>query len=332
MPAAIVETEVLKDAVRTACRAPSLYNMQPWRWVLDGDELRLFLDPSRVLVSDRFGREAVIGCGAALDHLRVAMAAAGQRTTVDRLPNPDDRNYLAAVHFSPMDEVTEGHRRRAEAIWGRRSDRSLFNPPDNWQALEPVLHNCIDGYHVRLDVLSDDVRPRLAQASEFTESLRLYDSTYHAELARWVAPFVGSEGIPYSSLASTAGVGQADVGRVFPVTHHHEPRTQVAKDQSKILVLSTDSDDRADALATGEALSIVLLECTMAGLASCPLTHLTEVAFAREIITTLVGGDVVPQILLRVGQAHARQEPPPPTSRRPVEDVLLVSRGDGHHA
>ena len=48
-------------------------------------------------------------------------------------------------------------------------------------------------------------------------------------------------------------------------------------DWSKILVLSTPEDTRADVLRCGEALSTVLLECTMAGMATCTLTHLIEV-------------------------------------------------------
>ena len=34
--------------------------------------------------TDRSGREAIISCGAALDHFRVAMAAGGWNTTVDQ--------------------------------------------------------------------------------------------------------------------------------------------------------------------------------------------------------------------------------------------------------
>ncbi|EUA73290.1 hypothetical protein I553_9446 [Mycobacterium xenopi 4042] len=60
-----------------ACRAPSLHNTQPWQWVLDGGQLQLFVDTHRVLAYDRSRRQALISCGAALDHFRVAMAAAG---------------------------------------------------------------------------------------------------------------------------------------------------------------------------------------------------------------------------------------------------------------
>ncbi|MEB3023292.1 Acg family FMN-binding oxidoreductase [[Mycobacterium] crassicus] len=324
MPAPTGQTEVIRDAVVAACRAPSLHNVQPWRWVMDADEVQLFLDPTRMLPSDRSGREALIGCGAALDHLRIATDSAGLHANVDRFPNPNDPDHLASVHFTPMDYVTEGHRRRAQAIWARRSDRLPMESPANWESFEPVLRDRIDRYRVHLDVLPENSRPRLAQASRLAESLRLYDSGYHAELARWTVPFEESAGIPDSSLASTAEGDRVEVGRAFPAGHHHDRRVHLHEDQATIVVLSTDGGSRADALETGEALSTVLLECTMADLATCPLTHLTEVPAAREIVETLVGGTAVPQILIRIGHAPATEKSPPRTQRRRLDDVLEV--------
>lgn len=324
MSASLVETKTVQDAVSAACRAPSIHNIQPWQWVLETDELRLYLDRNRVLPSDGAGREAVIGCGAALDHLRVAMSAAGLNSNVERFPNPNDLDHLASIQFSPMSYVTDGHRSRADAIWARRSDRLPLDPPPDWASFEPVLRSHLDHYDAHLDVLGERTRSRLAQASRFTESLRLYDSTYHAELHRWTVPFESSTGIPYSALASAAEGERVDVGRRFPTPHHPERRTQIGADLSTVVVLSTETDTRADALAAGEALSAVLLECTMAGLATCPLTHLTEVQVARDIVETLVGGNTIPQILIRIGQAPATEELPPRTGRRPLDDVLVI--------
>ena len=91
MPATMVDAEVIRNAVRLACRAPSLHNSQPWRWVAEGATVQLFPDKDRVVYStDHSGREALIGCGAVLDHFRVAMAAAGCTANVDRFPNPNN--------------------------------------------------------------------------------------------------------------------------------------------------------------------------------------------------------------------------------------------------
>ncbi|MGB3335409.1 MAG: NAD(P)H nitroreductase [Mycobacterium sp.] len=324
MPTVRVDTETIKDAVRAACRAPSLHNIQPWLWVVETDELQLFLDDSRVLPSDHAGREAVIGCGAALDHLRVAMAAAGLHASVDRFPNPNNPNHLASIQFDRMSYVTDGHRCRADAIWVRRSDRLPLAAAPNWEAFEPLLRARIDEYAVHLDVLPDRARPRLAYASQFAESLRLYDALYHAELHRWTTPFEASTGIPYGSLPSASEGNRVDVGRAFPAPHHPDRRAQIPQDQSTIVVLSTTSDSRADALITGEALSVLLLECTIAGLATCPLTHLTELQVTRDIVETVLGRNTVPQILIRIGEAPATAEPLSRTRRRPLTDVLSI--------
>ena len=51
---------VIQDAVRLACRAPSLHNSQPWRWVAETSTLHLFADFTRVMnAADPEGREAV---------------------------------------------------------------------------------------------------------------------------------------------------------------------------------------------------------------------------------------------------------------------------------
>ena len=324
MPTTTVQAEVIKNAVSLACRAPSLHNSQPWRWVAADGALQLFLDPTRVMNYDRSHREALIGCGAALHHLKVAMAAGGWQTHVDRFPDPDDPNHLASLTFTPMDHVTEDHRRRADAILLRRSDRLPFSGPVNWESFEPVLRNEIDEDAVRLDALPDELRPQLAEASQLSEALRLYDSAYNAEVGWWTGPFRSSDGIPYSSLVSAAESDRVDVGRLFPVTRHGERRPEIPEDHAKILLLSTDKDEPTDALACGEALSTVLLECTMVGFATCTLTHITEVRTTREIVTTLMGYDSVPQVLIRVGLAPTIENVPPVSPRRPVDDVFRV--------
>lgn len=328
MPDALVDTDVIRDAVQLACRAPSLHNTQPWQWVAEGSRLLLFLDDSRRLPStDKSGREALISCGAVLDHLRVALAAAGWASHVDRFPDPNNPDHLASVDFSPLSPVTDDHRRRAEAIRHRRTDRLPFAAPRNWESFEPVLRGAIDAATVHLDVIADEVRPQLARASRLTESLRLYDSAYHTELYWWTGHFETSEGVPRSSLLSSSESDQVDIRRDFPVSPHHERSASLGPDQSTVLVLSTDEDTPGDVLRCGEALSSVLLECTLAGIATCTLTQLTELWASRELIATLIERAAMPQLLIRVGEALAPDEAPPMTPRRPLGEVLTIRPG-----
>ena len=329
MPDTMMDTTVIRDAVRVACRAPSLHNSQPWQWIAEGDHVHLFLAPRQVVRStDSSGREAIISCGAVLDHFRVAMAAAGWTANVSRFPNPNNLLHVASIDFSPMDFVTEGHRRRADSILLRRTDRLPFAAPPDWNSFEPELRGTVESELVRLDVIADDLRPRLAEASQLTESLRLYDSWYHAELQWWTAPFAIFEGIPHSSLVSAAESDRVDVGRTFPVTHHAERRLEITEDRSKILVLSTYDGSHESVLRCGEMLSAVLLDATMAGLATCTLSHITEVPASREIVADLIGQPTTPQLLVRVGLAPAMEEIPPATPRRPLREVFEVRSTD----
>jgi hypothetical protein len=323
MPDTLVDIDILRAAVQLACRAPSLHNSQPWQWVAEGVGLHLYVDRSRILPSaDKAGREAHIGCGAVLDHLCVAMAAAGWKANVDRFPDSNNPDHLASLDFSPMGRVTDQQRHRANAIRNRRTDRLPFAAPRNWASFEPLLRSAVDAKAVHLDVIAEERRPELARASRLTESLRLYDSSYHAELSWWTGHFENSDGIPRSSLLSAAENDGVDVGRTFPVSAHNERSVGIGQDQSTVLVLSTDEDGRDDALRCGEALSAVLLECTLAGMATCTLSHLTELQASRHLIGNLTGRGAMPQLVIRVGEARVLGELPPITPRRPLPDVL----------
>ena len=315
--------EVLKEAVRLAGRAPSLLNSQPWRWVADGGALRLFLDRSRMVPgTDHSGRQAIISCGCVLDHLRLAMLAAGWDAAIERFPNPDNPDLLASIEFRPVDHVTGSQDDRVQAILLRRTDRLPLAEPTFWSLFEPVLRRTLDDSNVTLDVLSDDARPQLAAASQLSATLRRDDYSYHEELAWWTSRFVVAEGLPPSSLVSDEERPRVEVARDFPGRSHQSRRPEVEIDWSKILLLSTAEDTRSDALRCGETLSAVLLECTMAGLGTCPLTHLIEVDECRDIVRGLIDGRGQPQVLIRVGVAPPLEATPPPTPRRPLDDVL----------
>ena len=325
----MVSTEVIKNAVQLACRAPSLHNSQPWHWVVEGSTVHLHCDKDRSLRStDHSGREALLGCGAVLDHFRVAMAAAGWTANVDRFPNPNNHLHLASIDFSPMELVTDGHRRRADAVLTRRTDRLPFAGLPNWPSVESQLRGAVTSDAVRLDVIADELRPELAQASQLTESLRLYDSYYHAELDWWTGHFETREGIPRSALVSASESDRVDVGRNFPVAAAGDRRIGVGHDHSTILVLSTYDNEHLSVLQCGEMLSAVLLEATMAGLATCTLTHITELEASRHIVATLIEQTTTPQVLVRVGLVSELEGLPPPTPRRPMSEVFEVRSKD----
>ena len=113
-----ISAEQLAATVELACRAPSLHECQPWRWVFDAGTLHLFADHARVgRHTDSTGREVILGCGAVLDHLEVAAAAAGWRVTVVRYPQPTRITTISrGPHFTRRSPWAS-----ANVCWAKRS-------------------------------------------------------------------------------------------------------------------------------------------------------------------------------------------------------------------
>ncbi|MGJ6123973.1 NAD(P)H nitroreductase [Mycolicibacterium sp. Y3] len=270
MPSAMLPPQLLSDAVEMACRAPSLHNSQPWRWVAEGTStLNLYAEPGRALTTlDPLGREIYLSCGAALDHLVVALAAAGWVADVQRFPDPAAPLHLAEIHFRPVaGDISVQACERAEAILARHTDLRPFEAPADWPRLEVTLRQKVIPYHVMFDTVLPPDRPRLAETWQLAEELNPADHRCQPESCWWASEL----------------------------------------DHSETVVLSTSHEDsRHDLLRCGEALSAVLLECTMAGQATCTLSHMTELAQPRELLRALIDQRGTPQVLIRVGQAEVK--------------------------
>jgi len=322
MSAHFPDVETVRSALALAARAPSVHNSQPWQWRVGENSLHLYSDPALHLTHiDPDGRDLMLSCGGALHHCVVAFAALGWQSKIHRFPNPADPQHVAAIELYryPASEVDVT---LAAAIPRRRTDRLPFAVPRNWGALESQLASVIGAHGVTLGVVPDDARQQLAEASRLTEALRRNDPTYQSELRWWTSPFELDQGVPPSSRVAASEAGRIDVARSFPTAGYGGRRPQIEQDHAKIVVLSTRDDDRVDVLRCGEALSAVLLECTVAGLATCTLTHMTEVSPSRDLIRQITGRDGLPQLLIRVGRTPVNEQHVQASPRRPLGEVL----------
>lgn len=326
MPTVLPDVATLRRVIEHAVRAPSVHNSQPWLWRVDPEGVDLFADPDRRLfATDPDGRDLLLSCGAALHHLVVALAGLGVRARVDRFPDPEDSEHLARV--VPVDGAPAPDAvRLAAAIARRRTDRRRFGirPVDRavLDALVAVAAGCGADLHV---VAPGDPRRRLMELITRSASLQRQQAGYAAELARWTGRYAASgDGIRPDTVA--AGVGQPGEVPMRPFPRAglaQSPHSFEHLDASVLTVLSSRSDDRPGALRAGEATSAVLLTATDLGLATTPLSQPLEVTRTRAAISRhLVGPQVFPQIVLRVGWAQPGAPDLAPTARRNVENVL----------
>ncbi|PSL57336.1 nitroreductase family protein [Saccharothrix carnea] len=319
------DEETIAAAVALACRAPSVHNTQPWRWRLGDRSVHLYTDPSRQLpATDPRGADLLLSCGAALHHLRVALAALGWRAIVHRLPNPADPDHLAAVEFARR-EPTDADLAMAAAIPRRRTDRRRFS---SWEVPRPVL-DLLAKRAAEEDAIAHEVvgtRDRFELATAIGEAAAVQDAdpAYRSETRRWSGGHANVDGVPAANAPSGAPQ-HGDVRlREFPGGELIDKRMDEWDDDGgSLLVLATSSDDRLSLLRAGEAMSAVLLEATAAGLTTCPLSQPLEVAETRDRVRTdVLDGTSCPQILLRVGWAAFNADPLPPTPRRPVTELI----------
>ncbi|MEU0543244.1 hypothetical protein ABZ319_25565 [Nocardia sp. NPDC005978] len=322
--AATPDLQTVEAALHLASRAPSVHNSQPWRWEWQNGVLHLYSDRKRQLpLADPRGRQLVISCGAMLQHARTAFLTLGWGTEITLLPERERPDHLAALRFRAGPELPDAVRIRAEAIPERYSERRPMRAPRDWSETPDELAHLAARFEILLDVLDENARAELTKMSGRTAALQRYDMPYQAELRWWAGHSEQSTGIPERALIAPATAALVAVGRDFPQPEGAAAPVDRTPDAATLLVLSSPADTPADWIRTGGALSIVLLECTVAGTATCTLSHITELAQARNLIAGLLPDHTVPQLVIRAGTAPG-DGPRIATPRLPVSDFLVV--------
>jgi nitroreductase len=321
-----VPVGVLAAAVQRALRAPSVHNTQPWRWRLTDGAVELHADPARQLVAtDPDGRDLVLSCGAALHHLRVALAAAHLSAHVGRLPSPEDRRHLATVRVRAGTPET-GLAELSRAVEERRTDRRPFGvDPVSPQEIGRLV-GCATRYGATLHPVTDPrARRRLDDLLADAGARQRHAPGYAAELTIWSHRWAAArDGVP----AAVRTVRSMDPDlRAFPRGTLGGARPQSAPDErdgSVLLVLTTVGDGVLDHLLAGEATSTVLLTATAMGLGTTPLSQAQEVRATRaRLASSVLRSPDHPQLVIRVGHPGPGADRLGPTPRRTLDAVLM---------
>ena len=317
--------EALEHAVDFARLAPSVHNTQPWLIVLENDGLSLRADRGRQLrVLDPMGRALVLSVGAALLHVRVALAERGWAAAVDRVPRPEDRDLLA--HVRVLAGIPDSRLAMlAPQVSNRRTNRRRFSE----ETVPDELLRELVGVAAREDtqlipILSADHRQLVARLTQQADALQNADPAYRAELRQWTTrPAADGDGVPPAAVARVDGREHDEVPlRDFDTQGIGglPAETRSSADQT-LMLLATETDGPDAWLRAGEALERVLLELTAQGWAASPVTQPIEVPLTRTQLRSALTWNAHPQLLLRIGRAPQTT----PTPRRRREDLVQNS-------
>jgi hypothetical protein len=317
----------LSAAARASMRAPSVFNTQPWHWRVVGDTMELRADRSRRLGTiDPDGRLLVLSCGAALHHARVVLAAAGLEAAVDRMPDEADPDLLARVSVVGTAAPQPQGRRLAAAIERRRTDRRTFGERTVPEDLLRGLRTAVEAEGAYLHVVRRDQMPMLATSTARAADAELDDPAYRAELHRWTNRPPGcGDGVPAATAVRRAP-------RRVPVRDYvpHGIAGLSAGDGfdagAAYVILFGATDQPADLLRGGEALSVLLLTATSEGLATAPLSDTIEVEWPRRLMRDLLAGVGEPYLVVRLGYRDGGGEGDdlPSAPRRDPAEVIDV--------
>lgn len=305
--------------------APSKHNTQPWRFVVRDGSLELWTDPRRALPdSDPMMRELMISCGAALHHVEVAARALGRDLLVEVLPEGGASfvariSELGATTPSPPDEA------RLSAIAWRRTDRGPLDATELDPGLPFRLQDAAARFGVSLRlVATDGDRATLAALVARADRQLVRDPKIDRELARWrrTPEDDRPDGVPADRTRGPAASYRAEfVQRDFAGEGTRFTHERPGRDAPLIGVLCTTADGVPDWIATGRALSAVLLEATLAGAHGSYLNQPIEAPGLRNEVRSDLRLDAVPQLILRLGAGGDVL----PTPRRAVEDIRFTT-------
>jgi nitroreductase len=319
--------EILSFAQRYAILAPSGHNGQPWHFHIAQDVLHVRADRTRALpMVDPCDREMLISCAATIHLTRTALEHFGYQPDITLLPEPGDPDLLATIRLGRRG-TPPVNRALFDAILTRHSNR---HPYQTRPLTDTQLTRLRDAAAAEGAWLQPVTEPATISAAAHLiatgDRLKWRDAEFRSELAERLIPNRGDrrDGMPGYAFGipgplarlAPAMVRHADLGRL-----RADADRKLALATPCLAIVGTDHDDPPAWLASGQAMSRVLLQATADGLATSFLSQAVEVETLRPRLAALVGHDGYPQLLLRVGYAR---RPARPSPRRSLREVLTT--------
>jgi hypothetical protein len=318
--------ETWRRCVGVARLAPSKHNSQPWWFCLTPGGLELHADGARAMpTSDPFGREVMIGCGAALHHLGLALRGEGLDPVTVLFPEGPEQSLVARVSATAGREPTAAELELLTAATERHTNRGPLDGRLLADAVPFLLQQSAERQGAKLHlVTTEGGRRALDDLVTRADRLATRDDAMVAELGAWVrAPgSPADDGVP----ATSAAPGHSAAYRGVFVQRDFDPRGLTARagpddrDEPAVAVLWTDGDRPLDWVTAGSALSDVLLTLTAHLGSASMLNQPVEIPSLRSSVATEFGLRGFPQLILRLGVGR----PVSPTPRRSVEDLLTT--------
>ena len=287
-PANGAPRQKLEFALKYAVLAPAERHWPPWDFRLSDTHLELIAkdDPSPGAV-DPEGREALIGCGAALVYLKLALKHFGCLGRVALFPDLGDPALVARIYpgFGGEQEMRE--RLLFEAMTGNRDNSSSPGETPVSETMLAALGHAADGERGWLDFVQRETNRQ--EVEKITMAGQQWSMTF--DLSR-VQPTKIAVAKRPTRLLSAFG-GRSLRPAVAPV----QPPAGMA---ATLAVVKTKTDDKHGWLEAGQTMARTILQAQALGL-SWAFFNSVRRREARSALRERVGHKGFAQIILRFG-------------------------------
>lgn len=321
--------------------APSGENCQPWRFVVDGMRVDLFMLPERDQSVYNWGqRSSYIACGAVLENMALAATAEGLRADIAHFPNAQDQNHIATVMFNADETVTPDP--LAGSISKRVTNRKSYSREPLGADAEHTFKEAANEPGITFTLVEDrDAIEKLARVGSTNEEIMLANRTLHdfffdhvnwtlaEEKEKKVGFFIKTLELPPPAVAMFRLFRSWPIMRVFKALGF--PRIVAKQNASTNAATSAigafflEGIQPLDFVNAGRAIERVWLTATMHGLSVQPLTG---VLFFKLKIAGEEGGVFSPTERAKVLAAYQTAADILGAGDRHVVFMCRIGKGD----
>jgi nitroreductase len=328
--------------VRAAILAANPHNTQPWRFAIASSAVDIYVDLARNTgAMDPFRREQHIGLGCAVENLMIAAQAKGYDPRLTILPDPNNPTLIAHVDLGSGPESNSS---LYKAIPKRHTSRAPFDTsrPVNQEMLGALDAAVADIPGASVVWITSDAQKRqigqlivegaqafAADTKQSTDSFRWWRDSW-SDIQRY------KDGMTLDASGASSLV--IALGKILPPLSREQndqswiqlTRDQYVKTAAAFgVVVVDDATDDVQRTQGGRLYQRLNLLAVTKGLGMQPLNTITERIDREKVlglparfqagISSLLPPNVQPLMTFRIGYPTVE---PPPSPRRPAEDVL----------
>lgn len=178
----MISKEIIQKILESGAQAPSGSNSQPWRFVVTGDRIAIYMIPERDHAILNFrNRGTLLAHGALIENMVIAAGHYGVGSAVDLFPEKNDQNFVARVTLKENGGIDR--KELFDAIGKRATNRKPYESrsvDENIRQRFIAIPAEIREYNTLLRVADDrDEIGVLARAASANEQVMFEDKALH---------------------------------------------------------------------------------------------------------------------------------------------------------